>query len=123
MQSCGVADVIASSFAGRNSKCAAEFIQRLLKHESVGNKNDLIDCNSGIVGENSINLQELWDTIELEVLNGQKLQGLSTCDEVIKCIEYYESKYGLATIKFPLFRRVYEIARNNAKPNTLFQWN
>jgi len=46
-ESCGLADLIATCFSGRNRKCAEHFVR---------------------TGKN-------WDEIELELLNGQKLQG------------------------------------------------
>ncbi|CAD2091412.1 glycerol-3-phosphate dehydrogenase, putative [Plasmodium vinckei lentum] len=50
LDSCGVADIIATCLGGRNVKCATEFAVR--------------------------NGQDSWDKIESELLNGQKLQVL-----------------------------------------------
>jgi len=58
LESCGVADLIATAYGGRNHKCAVEFVK------------------SG----------KDWDTIEKE-LNGQKLQGTVAAREVHKLLE------------------------------------
>ena len=111
LQSCGIADVIASSLGGRNHKCAEEFIVRL-KDKSL---------------QNNFNCEALWTEVENELLNGQKLQGLQTCYEVVECIQYFnENKNNLGNTnfipKFPLFKRIYEISKKLNNPTTLCDW-
>lgn len=105
--SCGVSDVIASSLGGRNARCSEEFIKRVINQRS-----DKLNENDA---------RELWVNIEKELLNGQMLQGLTTCDEVIECLKYFHEQ-NIVTPKFPLFNRIYEISRKNADPKTLTQW-
>ncbi|SCN25532.1 glycerol-3-phosphate dehydrogenase, putative [Plasmodium berghei] len=66
LDSCGVADVIATCLGGRNVKCATEFAFR--------------------------NGQDSWDKIESELLNGQKLQGVYTSKEIYKILENRDLK-------------------------------
>ncbi len=109
-RSCGVADLVATCFGGRNRLCAEEFIRRL---NNQAPKDDA--------------LEKLWTDIEKDLLHGQKLQGLDTTDEVIACLKFkglYDSNKfnGHAPNKFPLFKRIYAIARLGEKPETLFDW-
>jgi len=57
-QSCGFADLVVTCYAGRNRKCALEFVK------AAGTKT--------------------FDQIEVELLHGQKLEGTQTCKEVMK---------------------------------------
>jgi len=59
-ESCGVADLITTSYGGRNRKCAEAFAK---------------DPSRG------------WDEIEKDLLGGQKLQGVSTIREIWPLIE------------------------------------
>jgi glycerol-3-phosphate dehydrogenase (NAD+) len=93
LSSCGVADVIASSYGGRNSKCAAEFVHQILKGESP-----------------------TWEDLEAKLIGGQKLQGVLTCDHVISCL----NSMNLSRDKFKLFRKIHAISRLNAHPESLF---
>jgi len=61
-ESCGIADLVATCFSGRNRKCAEHFVK---------------------TGKN-------WNEIEFEILNGQKLQGVLTAFEVYEIIEYFK---------------------------------
>ena len=65
LESCGIADVIATSFGGRNRKCAAEYAR--LRKEGISDPS--------------------WDDIEAGILNGQKMQGLGTLDEVVQWVD------------------------------------
>ena len=133
LKSCGVADLIATSFGGRNKLCAAEFARRFIQK---------IDTR----GELS------WIEIEQELLGGQHLQGLSTCDEVVALLRWLENPLNTSVIgessnianadesphmiktsllsvvksssqlpKFPLIRQIHAIARDGADPRSLFQ--
>jgi glycerol-3-phosphate dehydrogenase (NAD+) len=91
--SCGVADLIATCYGGRNRKCAAEFAKQRL-HSSSSTTEEI---------------HALWHHIEQELLNGQKLQGVSTCEEVMRFLEQirYLDEHPDA---FPLMRRIHAIA-------------
>lgn len=61
LDSCGIADVIATCLGGRNVKCATEFAKR--------------------------NGKVHWEELEKELLQGQKLQGIHTAKEVYQVLE------------------------------------
>ena len=93
LSSCGVADIIATCFGGRNRKCAEEYARRMLS-----------------LGEDDLGQEKaanLWNEIEEELLKGQKLQGLGTCEEVMMCLT---SGVGQDRSAFKLFPLIYEIA-------------
>merc|ERR1711871_6705 len=79
MESCGVADLITTCYGGRNRKCAEAFAK------SLGQKS--------------------WDVLEKEMLNGQKLQGTITSQDVMSVL--VEKKL---ESKFPLFTMIHDIA-------------
>jgi len=81
VQSCGLGDLITTCYAGRNRKCAEEFAR---------------------TGKS-------WEVIEKEMLNGQKLQGTLTTQEVYEILEARK-----LLEEFPLFRTVFEIAFKGA---------
>uniref|UniRef100_A0A1A7XTQ8 Glycerol-3-phosphate dehydrogenase [NAD(+)] n=1 Tax=Iconisemion striatum TaxID=60296 RepID=A0A1A7XTQ8_9TELE len=76
LESCGVADLITTCYGGRNRKVAEAFV-----------------TTSKTIAE-----------LEVEMLNGQKLQGPQTSSEVYKILQ----KQNLVN-KFPLFTAVYQI--------------
>jgi glycerol-3-phosphate dehydrogenase (NAD+) len=92
-ESCGVADLITTCFAGRNRKCAEAFAASRVDGKS-----------------------REWDDIESELLNGQKLQGVLTAAEIYPFIELH----GLEP-KLPLICATYMIACKGAHPNVLFE--
>jgi glycerol-3-phosphate dehydrogenase (NAD+) len=94
LSSCGVADLVASSFGGRNRKCSEEFVSQTLTGSASPS----------------------WEDIEARLLDGQRLQGLGTCDEVVACLD----SLSLDSNDFPLFRKVHAIARSEAAPHSLF---
>ena len=94
LESCGVADVIATSFGGRNRKCAAEYAR--------------LRCEG---------LPASWETIETEILGGQKMQGLGTLDEVIQWIDTLGCQSD-----FPLIYNIYGISRKDAALDSLFNF-
>ena len=95
LESCGVADLITTCFGGRNRKCAEIFAKNVVE----GTKKE-------------------WSVIEEEELNGQKLQGTGTSQDVMTCI----SKMGKES-DFPLFTTIYKIAFEGAAPKTLVEIN
>eukprot|EP00596_Hydrurales_sp_CCMP1899_P008621 CAMPEP_0119034876 /NCGR_PEP_ID=MMETSP1177-20130426/1900_1 /TAXON_ID=2985 /ORGANISM="Ochromonas sp, Strain CCMP1899" /LENGTH=367 /DNA_ID=CAMNT_0006992677 /DNA_START=274 /DNA_END=1377 /DNA_ORIENTATION=- len=150
LQSCGLADCVASSYGGRNRKCAAEFATWLLNDSLAGTDKDRVEV-----------IKDVWREIETRVLGGQKLQGVLTCEEFMAClkfkkldseflpIEVKKPREGYAqymarkemsidptltkdqptsTIqktseyKFGLFKRIYAISHHGESPRTLFDW-
>ena len=124
MQSCGIGDVIATSFGGRNRKCAEAFVERALQ----GYQSQNIALNTF---EAARFTQELWKNIESELLSGQKLQGLGTALEVVEVLNHYENNRmkkqqetggGGEMPSFPLMRKVQAISTGKEDPKTLFVW-
>jgi glycerol-3-phosphate dehydrogenase (NAD+) len=93
LESCGVADLITTCFAGRNRKCAEAFASN---RAAGGNRP--------------------WADIETEMLDGQKLQGTLTAMEIMPLI-----KINKLEKKLPLLCAIYDIAFNDHHPNTLFK--
>jgi len=92
-ESCGVADLITTCFAGRNRKCAEAFAASRVEGKSRD-----------------------WEDIETELLNGQKLQGVLTAEEIYPLIKLH----GLES-QLPLICAIYMIASKGAHPRTLFE--
>ncbi len=84
--SAGVADLITTCFGGRNRKCAEAFVKT----------------------------GKPFDTLERELLNGQKLQGTETAREVHEFLKARDK-----VDDYPLFRAVYSIAYEGVKPRDL----
>ena len=105
LKSCGVADLIATCFGGRNRLCSAEFVRRLAAEGDAPH------------GESA--LTKLWTDIERDLLQGQKLQGLGTCDEVHSCLV---ARRLAGSGSFPLLEKIYAIARLGADPHSLFDF-
>eukprot|EP00419_Tripos_fusus_P013066 CAMPEP_0172669214 /NCGR_PEP_ID=MMETSP1074-20121228/9537_1 /TAXON_ID=2916 /ORGANISM="Ceratium fusus, Strain PA161109" /LENGTH=358 /DNA_ID=CAMNT_0013485961 /DNA_START=189 /DNA_END=1266 /DNA_ORIENTATION=+ len=78
-ESCGVADLITTCFGGRNRKCAEAFIR----------------------GKGA----KTWTDVEKELLNGQKLQGTLTAEELWPVMKQHDL-FG----RLPLFTMIYQIA-------------
>merc|ERR1719401_21673 len=85
LESCGVADLITTCFGGRNRKCAEAFVR-----------------GKGI---------KTWESIEKELLGGQKLQGTLTAQEIWPVMQ----KHNLCE-KLPLLTTVYQIAFEDKAP-------
>ncbi|KAH0929368.1 hypothetical protein HID58_015095 [Brassica napus] len=90
-ESCGVADVITTCFGGRNRRVAEAFAQ------------------SG--GKRS------FDELEAEMLEGQKLQGVSTAREVFETLNHC-GKLEM----FPLFSTVHQICIGRLKPDAIVRF-
>ncbi|KAL3800275.1 hypothetical protein ACHAW5_009857 [Stephanodiscus triporus] len=95
LESCGIADLITTCYGGRNKRCAEEFAKLQL-------------------GEHKANCDELWNDIELKMLNGQKLQGPPAAKEVYALL----MNRGLLD-SFPLFRSIYEISFGGRPVSTI----
>merc|ERR1712078_465237 len=93
LESCGVADLITTCFAGRNRKCAEAFAAN---RAAGGNRP--------------------WEDIETELLDGQKLQGTLTAQEIMPLI-----KINGLQAKLPLLCAIYDISFNDQPPETLFK--
>ncbi|EDW12146.1 glycerol-3-phosphate dehydrogenase [NAD(+)], cytoplasmic isoform X1 [Drosophila mojavensis] len=85
-ESCGVADLITTCYGGRNRRVSEAFV------------------TSG----------KTIEELEKEMLNGQKLQGPPTAEEV----NYMLKNKGLED-KFPLFTAIHKICTNQLKPKDL----
>ncbi|KAK8673471.1 hypothetical protein V6N13_111805 [Hibiscus sabdariffa] len=89
-ESCGVADVITTCLGGRNRKVAEAFAK-----------------NGG---------KRSFDELEAEMLQGQKLQGVSTAREVYEVL----SHRGWLEL-FPLFATVHEICVGHLPPSAIVE--
>lgn len=78
-ESCGVADLITTCFGGRNRKCAEAFAK------AQGARP--------------------WAEIEAEMLNGQKLQGTLTCEEIVSVLRKNSCER-----EFPFIMAIYKIS-------------
>ncbi|KAF3520177.1 hypothetical protein DY000_02061012 [Brassica cretica] len=90
-ESCGVADVITTCLGGRNRRVAEAFAQR-------GGKRS-------------------FDELEAEMLQGQKLQGVSTAREVYEVLNHC----GWLEM-FPLFSTVHQICTGRLKPEAIVHY-
>mmetsp|Transcript_53559 Transcript_53559/g.93452 ORF Transcript_53559/g.93452 Transcript_53559/m.93452 type:complete len:413 (+) Transcript_53559:62-1300(+) len=88
MESCGIADLITTCVAGRNRKCAEAFAK-------AGGKRP-------------------WTAIEAELLNGQKLQGTLTAEEIWPVIQHH----GLCS-KLPLMSTICQITIDGLELSSL----
>mmetsp|Transcript_9339 Transcript_9339/g.22943 ORF Transcript_9339/g.22943 Transcript_9339/m.22943 type:complete len:479 (-) Transcript_9339:1251-2687(-) len=116
-ESCGIADVITTCFGGRNRKCADAFAQRLVAKSSDSTSSTASTSLESTLKNSprSAGKSEMWATIEAELLNGQKLQGTLTCDEILAVLEKRNCKH-----EFPLFSAIYAVAFLENVPVTDF---
>ena len=91
LQSCGMADLITTCYGGRNRKCAEAFAKERVK-----------DLKSECNGKDC---QMLWESLEKDLLNGQKLQGTLTAKEVYTTLS---ARNMLES--YPLIQIIYKIA-------------
>jgi len=89
-ESCGVADLITTCFGGRNRRCAEAFAK------AKGSRT--------------------WEDIEGELLNGQKLQGTLTCQEIVSVLEKNN-----CTDKFPFIMAMNKIAFQGEPCENMFK--
>jgi len=94
-ESCGVADLITTCVGGRNRKVAAAFAARAGEGDGAGAS---------------------WAALEAEMLGGQQLQGVGTCDELMADLEHE----GRAA-DFPLFSAVHAIVHKRQPPAYLLE--
>ena len=132
--SCGVGDLIATCFGGRNRKCSEEFAKRCLEHaklriEDPEYSKTVVSCPNKSPSCNGSGLRSssspcsLWGEIEKDLLNGQKLQGVSTCEELMQYLQdsHYLDRH---PTHFPLFRNIYRIVSEGHCVDSLFNgWN
>ena len=98
-ESCGMADLITTCYGGRNRKCAEAFARKCLEDASKTIDKDMEYCSL------EEECKKRWETIERELLNGQKLQGTPTCMEAYLVLE----SQGVLSA-FPLIKTIYEIS-------------
>lgn len=89
-ESCGIADLITTCFGGRNRRVSEQFVLHPEK-----------------------SLQQLED----ELLQGQKLQGPQTAQEVYELLHVRQH-----LSQFPLFVAVHKILQRELKPESLFEY-
>jgi len=89
-ESCGIADLVTTCYGGRNRKCAEAFARR---------------------GPGAT-----WEAIEVELLNGQRLQGTLTCQDVHACLL---AKGAETQARFPLLEAVYAISFEGRDASTI----
>merc|ERR1719231_1503486 len=100
LESCGLADLVTTCFGGRNRKCSEIFAKNIV----AGTPKD-------------------WATIEAEELNGQKLQGTGTSEDVMTALKGKFGGEAEAQKEFPLMVQIYKIAFAGAAPSTLIEIN
>jgi len=96
-ESCGMADLITTCYGGRNRKCAEAFARA---RKSNNSQQSLSPSPSDLK-----DIAALWNKIETDLLNGQKLQGTITARDAYKLI----SSRNVAN-DFPLIKIIYEIS-------------
>lgn len=110
-ESCGMADLITTCYGGRNRKCAEAFAREVNSDTYIENGDDATEGQPDNYGDiddtitDSKNCELRWQQIEKRLLNGQKLQGTLTAQEVITVLQ------GIGAVdSFPLIKIIYEIA-------------
>lgn len=117
-QSCGMADLITTCYGGRNRRCAEAFAKERLHGgcldaaTNAANPNDVSgtdgtgqEISAPIFRTPEDECTQTWERLEASLLNGQKLQGTGTCQQVRALLE---SRGVLSA--FPLMATIYDIA-------------
>ncbi|BGP02013.1 hypothetical protein JCM10021v2_005728 [Rhodotorula toruloides] len=66
--------------------------------------------------EASVTSGKTFDKLEKELLNGQKLQGVATAEEIYTFLKARERLDG-----YPLFTKVYQICKRMIEPEAIFE--
>jgi glycerol-3-phosphate dehydrogenase (NAD+) len=103
-ESCGMADLITTCYGGRNRRCAEAFARERMPHHDGNVLNDE-PVQDSLSSHLEADCKKQWEEIEGRLLNGQKLQGTLTVEEVYAVIE----SRGVLNA-FPLIKTIYEIA-------------
>jgi glycerol-3-phosphate dehydrogenase (NAD+) len=107
-ESCAVADLITTSYAGRNRKVAEAFV-RTGRYPSV-----LPRYNTFYLSVCVCCAGRTWEELEMELLHGQKLQGTLTAVEVHRVLE----RHGCSA-EYPLFTAIYRVMTKEVPPADL----
>ena len=94
-ESCGLADLITTCYGGRNRKCAEAYARQRLSEVESGQA----------IAHDEKQCEAMWEQIERDLLNGQKLQGTLTAKEAFHLLESQR-----VLNDFPLIKSIYEIA-------------
>lgn len=95
MESCGMADLITTCYGGRNRKCAEAYARQRVAEATSGQ----------VITHDEENCKAMWQKIEGDLLNGQKLQGTLTAREAYVLLDSQR-----ILNDFPLIKVIYEIA-------------
>jgi hypothetical protein len=136
--SCGIADLIATSHSGRNSRCGAAFARELLhpRNDPADRVEPASHTNTGSLESSSADVSEtdnvendvssvhaLWEKVTEEVCAGQKPPGIATSEEVMRCLLHrYGGSREDVYARYPLFTRIFEVACEGHLPDRLFRW-
>jgi glycerol-3-phosphate dehydrogenase (NAD+) len=93
-ESAGIADLITTCFGGRNRQCAEAFAKAAQRGRP-----------------------KTWETIEKELLNGQKLQGVLTSYEVQTILKNNDLES-----TFPLITTIHHICKGDIKPEKIVDY-
>ena len=107
LESCGLADLITTCYGGRNRLCAEAFAKVR------------VEDNKGAITSAMITAEECtqrWDTIEHDLLKGQKLQGTLTCKDVYLALEATGVLH-----KFPLMKAIHDVALKGKPVHSLIE--
>eukprot|EP00756_Hemistasia_phaeocysticola_P023116 Hpha_TRINITY_DN15871_c1_g3::TRINITY_DN15871_c1_g3_i1::g.187767::m.187767/K00006/GPD1; glycerol-3-phosphate dehydrogenase (NAD+) len=123
-ESCGVGDLIAMAFGGRNRLCAEFFANTCERmHRLTRKMNKEIPGALGQASERGSRQYKqawaqytklLWQDVEEEVLGGQYIQGIRTLTNVWPLVQHHEMQQSL-----PLLCTIHRIALEGALPSAI----